>query len=468
MKTGRNHEWRQGWKHNWEHKRKPRHNRWTSALILALGLCGLVAASTQAAAKPGPKPGWKPVRFAVISDPHFYDTRLGESGVAFENYLNLDPKLLRESEAILDEALEKIVSENVRFLIIPGDLTKDGELVNHLRVAEKLAKLRLRGVQAYVIPGNHDLNNPDAKVFRGDTTVPATTVTPSQFRSIYSRFGYSQAISRDTASLSYVVQAAPGLWLLAIDSTDSGQNQELGYPRVGGHVLPQTMAWIQSRMQAAAQHGIRVIAFMHHGVNLNFLPQAQVFPDYLVDDWPMIGAQLNAVGLKVIFTGHYHTQDAAFPVDANGNSVPGLLDVETGSLVGYPCAFRIASLDAARQNLSIESRHVTTFRGYDRDVPFQTYAEDFVRARLPMLVTYQLMQQFGLPQADAAALAPLVVDALVAQYVGDESPSLETQATLNAFVGMPEPMHTLGLLLWGLWLDIPPGDNTLQVSLAEN
>jgi len=203
-------------------------------------------------------------------------------------------------------------------------------------------------------------------------------------------------------------------------------------------------------------------------VNLNFPPQAQVFPDYLVDDWPMVGGQLNAAGLKVIFTGHYHTQDAAFPVDANGNSVPGLLDVETGSLVGYPCVFRIANLDAARQNLSIESRHVTTFRGYDGPVPFPTYAEEFVRARLPMLVTYQLIHVFGIPKEQAEMVAPFVVDALVAQYVGDEVPSAETQATLNAFVGMPDPMHTLGMLLWGLWLDLPPGDNTLQVSLAGN
>lgn len=442
-------------------------SRWAGGLTFALILGGLAIASPHALGASSPKPACKPVRFAVVSDPHFYDTRLGASSTAFENYLNFDPKLLRESEAILDAALDDIEREGVRFLIIPGDLTKDGELVNHLRVAQKLAKLEHRGIQAYVVPGNHDLNNPDAKVFLGDSTRPAATVSPQEFRKIYAAFGYNKAISRDTASLSYVVEAVPGLWLLAIDSTDSGENQALGYPRVGGHVLPQTMAWIQGRMQEAHQRGKQVIAFMHHGVNLNFLPQAQVFPDYLVDDWPVVGAQLGAAGLKVIFTGHYHSQDAAFPVDATGTPVAGLVDVETSSLASYPCAFRIVTL-APQVGLQIESRRVTEIKGYRDSVPFQTYAEGFLRARLPLLVTYQLMQEFQLSQPLAAQVAPYVVDGLVAQYAGDESPSAQTQAALNYFVSQPDtdPRHTLGLLLWGLWMDLPPGDNELVVPLG--
>lgn len=435
------------------------------AVGLALILGGLAFATPPALGDLGNRAACKPTRFAVISDPHFYDTRLGVSGAAFENYLMTDPKLLRESEAILDAALEEVTSERARFVIIPGDLTKDGELVNHLRVAQKLAKLEHRGVQVYVVPGNHDLNNPDAKVFIGDTTRSAVTVTPKEFQQIYGAFGYNQAISRDRASLSYVVEAVPGLWLLAIDSTDSGHNQELGSPRIGGHILPQTMTWIQSRLQEAHRRGKQVIAFMHHGVNLNFLPEAQVFPDYLVDDWPVVGAQLGAAGLKVIFTGHYHSQDAAYPVDATGTPVAGLVDVETSSLASYPCAFRMVTVDR-EANLEIESRRVTDIKGYRGAVPFQTYAEAFTRTRLPLLVTYQLMDQFGLPQDQAAQVAPFVVDALVAQYAGDEIPSAETQATLNYFVSQPDPLHTLGLLIWGLWMDLPPGDNELVVPLG--
>ena len=65
-------------------------------------------------------PAPPPVQFAVISDPHLYDTRLGTTGSAFESYLNQDPKLLRQSEAILESALDSIIQQHVRFVIIPG------------------------------------------------------------------------------------------------------------------------------------------------------------------------------------------------------------------------------------------------------------------------------------------------------------------------------------------------------------
>src|SRR5512136_2567861 len=67
------------------------------------------------------------VRFAVMSDPHLYNPRLGTTGSAFDTYLSHDPKLLKESEAILESALESIIQQRVKFLIISGDLTKDGE-----------------------------------------------------------------------------------------------------------------------------------------------------------------------------------------------------------------------------------------------------------------------------------------------------------------------------------------------------
>ncbi len=113
-----------------------------------------------------------PVRFSVISDPHLYDVRLGTTGSAFEAYLNQDPKLLKESEAILDSALASVAQAGVKFLIIPGDLTKDGEIVSHVLMAQHLAKLRQQGIQVFVVPGNHDINNPDAAAYLGDTTRP--------------------------------------------------------------------------------------------------------------------------------------------------------------------------------------------------------------------------------------------------------------------------------------------------------
>jgi predicted MPP superfamily phosphohydrolase len=131
-----------------------------------------------------------PVRFAVLSDLHFYDVKLGVGGTAFDNYLAADPKLLHLSEPILDAAVADLMTRNVRFVIISGDLTKDGEILNHVRVTQYLQKLEQAGIEVFVVPGNHDINNADAVEYRGEKTKPVPSASPEVFRAIYQRFGY--------------------------------------------------------------------------------------------------------------------------------------------------------------------------------------------------------------------------------------------------------------------------------------
>ena len=191
-----------------------------------------------------------PVRFAVISDPHLYNARLGTTGAAFERYLfGGDPKLIAESEAILDSALARITEAGVRFMIVAGDLTKDGEVADHVLMAQHLQKLQQAGIAVFVVPGNHDINNPLAATYLGDTTRPVPNTSPETFRALYQRFGYGKAIARDSGSLSYVAEPVPNLWLLAIDSCKYQDNLQLGTPVIGGRLSPETMTWILTRLQ---------------------------------------------------------------------------------------------------------------------------------------------------------------------------------------------------------------------------
>jgi hypothetical protein len=148
-------------------------------------------------------------------------------------------------------------------------------------------------------------------------------------------------------------------------------------------------------------------------------------------------------------------------IDAEGNPQPNTLcDILTSSLVQFPCAYRIAKLDRAGQ-LHVQSRRVTKIAADLGGVPFQQYAEDFLRDILPYPVTYQLETQFGLVPGTAAFLEPYVADALVANYAGDEAPSAETLAELEL---LPEPFQSL--LIFGFWTELPPGDNTLVVPVG--
>lgn len=117
-----------------------------------------------------------------------------------------DRKLLAESKAILESAMEAIKKSDVDLVLFSGDLTKDGEYISHKQFTEYLKQLEKAGKQVFVINGNHDINNPHAVKFEGDKTTPVQQVTPSRFKSLYKDFGYGEAIAKDRYSLSYVVE----------------------------------------------------------------------------------------------------------------------------------------------------------------------------------------------------------------------------------------------------------------------
>lgn len=110
-------------------------------------------------------------------------------------------------------------TEELDFVLVPGDLTKDGEKICHEKFAEIFRRLTDNGIPVYVIPGNHDINNPHAVRFIGDKTEPVETVTPEEFALIHSDFGYADALYRHKSSLSYVAEPVEGVWLFAIDSS---------------------------------------------------------------------------------------------------------------------------------------------------------------------------------------------------------------------------------------------------------
>ena len=67
-------------------------------------------------------------RIGVISDLHYtHPALIVEKGKALDDYLQRDRKLLLESDALLRKSVENLLNENVNIVLIPGDLTKEGE-----------------------------------------------------------------------------------------------------------------------------------------------------------------------------------------------------------------------------------------------------------------------------------------------------------------------------------------------------
>ena len=396
--------------------------------------------------------------FAVISDIHIYDPSLGTSGAAFEEVMLSDRKLLLDGIDLLDYAIGDILRSDARFVLVPGDLTKDGELQCHNIVAERLKRLADAGKKVYVIPGNHDINNPLAESYSGEETQPVDSISPDDFARIYADFGYEGALRWDTDSLSYVAEPVEGLWLLALDDCRYRENKPGQEEIVGGKISQATVSWIADVLNDAIRQDKAVMVMNHHGIVEHWAGQKKLHPDYLIEDHGHFGEFLASYNVRLAFTGHYHAQD----ITRGAFSGEYLYDVETGSLITAPCPIRYCSL---RDNhFSVES--VTIADKLYPGTDFARNAAAFVKSTV-VREALSTLKKYMVSDKDAEYIADAVGDAFVAHYSGDENPA-------------ERPGFDTGQLgLWGrfifsmqkyvvdgLWNDLSPADNNVTFALS--
>ena len=402
--------------------------------------------------------GSKTLKIAVLSDLHFMDPSLLKSdGSAFQMYLMQDPKLLAESGAILQQILRKLVIEKPDLVLISGDLTKDGELVSHKSLLKQLQILGLNHIKVLVVPGNHDINNPDAKLFNGDNATSVATITPDNFKSLYADYGYKSAISRDPNSLSYVSEPFKDIRILALDANEYYNNTPL-YCVVAGKIKDGTMVWAKKQLTDAKAKGKTVIGMMHHGIVEHFMGESAIFPDYLVDNWGAKADELMQAGLKVIFTGHFHANDATMRTTGNLS----LVDIETGSPVIYDSPLRIVNL--VNDKLYINTEHIEriSYPGLN-GISFHEYEKAFSLKGFEFQAKYMLMNPpYNVPEDVATQIAPVFANGMLAHFGGDETISAETAVQIQA---ISEISPDLANIIYGLYTDLPPADNKLVVDL---
>jgi 3',5'-cyclic AMP phosphodiesterase CpdA len=399
-------------------------------------------------------------RFAVFSDPHLYPRSLGTSGSAFQDYLDQDRKLLGDSEALLDAMVDRIGALEVDFVLVCGDLTKDGERIAHQMAAEKLRRLADGGKPVFVVPGNHDIANAEALRYEGDHTVAVPTVSASEFTGIYAPFGYGAALERDPDSLSYLAEPVPGLWLLALDSCRWREQGERGDPITGGRIYPSTRDWMEKVLIRAKREGKAVIAAMHHGVVEHYPHNEKFYGQYLVDDFAYLGDMLSAHGVQMVFTGHFHAQDVTARTFEDPRRT--LHDIETGSTVTAPCPYRVVTIGADQQ-ATVQSRFITAIPGHEKD--FGAFSADYVYRGAIRLADHAL-GKYKVPAADWPQLSPQIARAYVTHLAGDEArPAVVLQAA-DAGWWTRVVMWFQKDLIEGWYTDLPPADNDLVIDLS--
>jgi len=408
-------------------------------------------------------PAYPKATFLVMSDLHYYDTALGTDGKAFNEYLANDRKLLKESEELLTTAVDAMQLIPAQFVLIPGDVTKDGEKQNHEKAAAFCARLEKQGKRVFVVPGNHDIDNPHAFRYTTNGKEPVPSVTADEFAAIYNEYGFSEAFSRDAFSLSYAVEPVPGLWLLGLDACLYRENQPDKEPAVNGRFQEETLVWLEKILMRSVREKKAVIAFMHHGVIEHFKGQNDYFGDYLVDYFPDIASLLAAFKVRLVFTGHFHAQDVAKMIRQK-SAEDFLFDIQTGSLVTAPCPYRIVSI-LPQNRLRIESRFIDSIPSYPHG--FRAYAEEYVAQGILETAT-KTLTQYWVPAEDVQKIAPQITAAFCAHYRGDESlpvgQEVLTEAGLSFMGGIV--VGNRKELIYELWNDPPPPDNNLEIDLS--
>lgn len=378
-------------------------------------------------------------KIVVLSDPHVMAPELLVSkGDAWTNYLSGQRKMVDYSQALFDEMVAKIKNEiKPDLVMITGDLTKDGEQLSHKYVISKLDELRKGGIQTLVIPGNHDRGaNADAVLYDGANKNPVNVATDDWFTTQYANYGYGSTSERESTSLTYACEPIEGLVVIGIDSG------------TGGALSSATLDWIVGKASAVQESGKRVIAMMHHPLIPHVTNAESLVPTYVISNHDKIRKALIDAGIKVIFTGHFHTSDIA--KDFNDELTKEIYDVNTGSLISYPCDYREVNVSGDLSELSLTTGHITSLQGDE------TFTSEYAKTRLRESVkkavkekiTAKITAKFGAVIAASMAdndiiekMANNVADAFIIHAEGNEA-DVDTEEIMSAlslaFTFMPE------------------------------
>lgn len=366
------------------------------------------------------------VEMMLVTDIHYISDGINDHGIAFSEMVDsVDGRQVNYIEQLTEALVYETNMTKPEVLIVSGDLTHNGEKVSHQDLAKKFAKIEESGTEVLVIPGNHDINNPYAREFKGDEQVETSSITEKQFASIYSDFGYNQAYMRDSDSLSYLATPSKDLWVLMIDTSKYDIN--FTYPVTNGEISEKTLAWIEECTTLAAENDAEIITVMHH----NLYDHSELLNrGYTLDNNEEVLDVFKQLDLSVVFSGHVHIQDIAY------DEKYGVYDIVTSGFVIYPIQYGIINyldgtisyqtrqlnVNAWAKNNDIDNEDLLDFSNYSYDY----YFEDSKNKTYEQLVaTGNYSKQNAQLMADTMAL-------LNVNYFGGTTNDLRKQLSKDA------------------------------------
>lgn len=312
--------------------------------------------------------------FYLVTDTHYYDSSFKRTGKAYEERSKTDQKCVAETPAIIDAGFKQIAEDkNTDIILIPGDLVYRGEYQSHVGFRERLYKLKEQGKRIYLTTARHDYCEDCEPVeFDGDKRVPVKGMPREELREFYKDFGFDEAISEHKTTMSYVVQLREGYRLLALNCDGDCKDFK--------GLWDDQMKWALDEIKKAHEAGDYIFAMMHYPL-LPFSPIMNLIGDAKLTDWEKRANEFANAGLDLIFTGHMHAQAVTDYLAKNGNRIT---DVQTGSFVGCPCAYRKVVLSG--DTAEIKSY---TIKDFEYDKGGKT-AEQYFRWRFDRMINLKM------------------------------------------------------------------------------
>ncbi len=275
----------------------------------------------------------KNISFYLVTDTHYFEPSLGASGAAFNEYMKREQYFMAESSDIVKKVFADMAADkSVDTVIIPGDLSKNGEIESHKSFIKELDKLKASGKKIFVITAGHDYNG-HSRAFVNDEQIEVEGTPFEQLYDLYYDFGFSQALAVDKRTLSYVAEVAQGVRMLAINCDSEGRKK--------GTIDDEMYEWMQAQLDDANKANCSVFAICHYPV----IPPVPVFDlvgDARLRDWRKVAAFLADNGVELVLTGHMHIQSINEFVSEKGNK---LIDVCTSCATGSPAKYRKISIE---------------------------------------------------------------------------------------------------------------------------
>ena len=291
----------------------------------------------------------KPFKFYLVTDTHYFEPSLGCSGEAYEDYMKNEMYCLAESSDIVRATFKKIAEDKeIDTVILPGDLSKDGEKESHKSFVKELQKLKDAGKKVFVITAGHDYND-NPRGYDGKDFVPVEGTTLDELFDLYRDFGYSEALSIDRQTLSYVARVSDGVRMIAFNCDSTGD--------LKGQIDERLQAWAKEQIDEAKKDNCFIFAICHYPI-IPSVPVFDLINDAHVRNWRQVASFLADNGVNLALTGHMHIQSINEFYSENGNK---FVDICTSCLVGSPAKYRIITLEN-EETVKVETVPVPEFR----------------------------------------------------------------------------------------------------------